>query len=224
MKTVFKGEIINITADDNGLIIAYIFEKDENRVKVAYKSVSFDNGKISFVPGDLYKLTKFGANYKDITSLIKNYVTTDSVLLENGKTFTVDTDGTAYLFDKDGGLIWKGTLSYRDAKPTGIAVCSRHLWVAFSELNVVMRMNLTTMHEELRLGGGSSSPFTKPINLFSNGNNLLVCTENGNEILSINTNTYSINTYRTFEKPVKQYLKCGEYEFVVLEDGVYLLD
>ncbi len=224
MKTVFKGEIINVVADNNGLVIAFVYEKGETQTKVAYKSVSFDNGKISYVPGDLYQLTKFGTNYKDIVSLIKNYITTDAVILENGKTFTVDTDGTAYLFDKDGGLIWKGLLSYRDAKPTGIAVCDRHLWVAFAELNVVMRMNLTTMHEELRLGGGTASPFSVPINLFSSGGNLLLCTKNGNEILSINTNTYSINTYQTFEKKVKQYLKCGNYEFAVLDDGVYLLD
>ena len=224
MKTVFKGEIINVVADNNGLVIAYVHERTEDKIMVAYKNISFDNGKISNVPRNLYELTKFGTNYKDIISIVKNHILTHSVLLENGKTFTVDTDGTAYLFDTDGGLIWKGELIYRKAKPTGIAVCSRHLWVAFGELNVIMRMNLSTMHEELRLGGGDSSPFINPINLFSDGNNLLLCTKDGTDILSVNTNTYSIDTYRSFEKGVKQYLKCADYEFAVLEDGIYLLD
>lgn len=224
MKTVFKGEIINVVADNNGLVIAYVHEKTEDKIMVAYKSISFDNGKINNVPRNLYELTKFGTNYKDIISIIKNHITTNSVLLENGKTFTVDTDGTAYLFDTDGGLIWKGVLIYRKAKPTSIAVLQRHLWVAFGELNVIMRMNLATMHEELRLGGGDSSPFIKPINLFPNKDSLLLCTEGGNEILAVNTNTYAIETYKTFERPIKQYLKCGEYEFAVLDDGIYLLD
>ncbi len=224
MKTVFKGEIINVVADNNGLVIAYVHEKTDTQIKVAYKNISFDNGKIKYVPRNLYELTKFGTNYKDIISIVKNHLLTHSVLLENGKTFTVDTDGTAYLFDTDGGLIWKGELIYRKARPTGIAVCARHLWVAFGELNVIMRMNLATMHEELRLGGGNTSPFINPTNLFSDGNNLLLCTEGGTDILAVNTSTYSIDTYKSFDKPVKQYLKCADYEFAVLEDGIYLLD
>lgn len=224
MKTVFKGEIINVVADDNGLVIAYVHEKQEDKIMVAYKNISFDNGKITNVTRNLYELTKFGTNYKDIVSIIKSHIITHSVLLENGKTFTVDPDGTAYLFDIDGGLIWKGELIYRKARPTGLAVCERHLWVAFGELNVIMRMNLTTMHEELRLGGGTAAPFINPVNLFPSKNNLLVCSKDSTEILSVNTNTYAINTYRSFDKAVKQYLKCGGYEFAILEDGIYLLD
>ncbi len=224
MKTVFKGEIINAVAANNGIVIAYVHEKTEDKLLVAYKAISFDNGKISNVPRNLYELSKFGTNYKDIIAKIKNHITTNAVLLENGKTFCTDLDGTAYLFDTDGMLLWKGELTYRDTLPTGIAVCSRHLWVAFGKLNVIMRMNLTTMHEELRLGGGKESPFINPIDLSTQGEQIFVCTQNGNEILAVNTNTYSIETYKSFDKPVKQYLRSGEYEFAVLDDGIYLID
>lgn len=224
MKTVFKGEVINAVASDNGLVIAYVHEKTEDKLMVAYKAVSFDNGKINNVPRNFYGLSKFGTNYKEIMGKIKSHIYTNSVLLENGKIFTLDTDGTAILFDTDGEMLWKGELIYRDTLPTGIAVCSRHLWVAFGTLNVIMRMNLTTMHEELRLGGGKEPPFINPINLYADDDEIFVCTENSKEILAVNTNTYAINTYKSFEKNVKQYFRSGKYEFAVLDDGIYLLD
>lgn len=224
MKTVLKGEIIHAVATSGGLAMVQIHEKTETQLKVAYQSVSFDTGKIGYVLPTIYKISKFGTNYNEIIKRVNNHILTHSVLLENGKTFCLDPDGTAYLFDTDGMLLWKGTLTYRDTMPTGIAVCSRHLWVAFGELNVIMRMNLNTMHEELRLGGGKESPFINPIDLYSNGDQIFVCTKEGKEILAVNTNTYSIEVYKTFERPVKQYLRSGEYEFAVLDDGIYLID
>lgn len=224
MKPVFKGEIINAVAADNGIVMAYIHEKTESRITVAYKAVSFDNGKINNVPRNLYELSKFGTNYKDIIAKVKNHISTNAVLLENGKTFCADSDGTAYLFDTDGELLWKGGLTYRDALPTSIAVCSRHLWVAFGKLNVIMRMNLNTMHEELRLGGGKESPFLHPVDLFAQGEQIFICTKQGKEILAVNTCTYSIEAYKTFDNNVRQYLRSGKYEFAVLDDGIYLID
>lgn len=224
MKTVLKGEIINAVATSGGLAIVHVHEIVDGKLKVAYQSVAFETGKIGYVLPTIYKISKFGTNYNDIIKKIKHHILTYSVLLENGKTFCLDPDGTAYLFDTDGMLLWKGELTYRDTKPTGIAVCSRHLWVAFGELNVIMRMNLNTMHEELRLGGGKESPFINPIDLYAHGDQIFVCTKGGKEILAVNTNTYAIETYKTFDRPVKQYLRSGEYEFAVLDDGIYLLD
>lgn len=223
MKLVFKGDIHSVASDNNSLVAAFIGEKNETHARIFYKAVSFDNGKVTVVPPDLFKLSKFGSNYKDIVKRVHNHLLTKSVILENSKVFCTDINGVAYLFDSDGGLLWKGELVYRGCKPTGIAVCSRHLWVAFGELNVIMRMNLTTMREELRLGGGKESPFINPTDLFADGEKIYVCTKDSTEILAVNTNTYSIESYRTFEQPVRQYIRADRYEFALLQDGVYIL-
>ncbi|MBR3960989.1 MAG: hypothetical protein IKK13_02110 [Clostridia bacterium] len=223
MKLIFDGDIHSIATDGGNLVAAIIGERYDTQARIFYKAVAFDNAKVTLVPPDLFKLAKFGSNYKDITKRVHNHLLTKSVILENGKVFCTDVDGTAYLFDSDGGLLWKGELVYRGCKPTGLAVCSRHLWVAFGELNVIMRMNLATMREELRLGGGKESPFINPTDLFANGDKIYVCTKDSTEILAVNTNTYSIETYRTFEQPVRQYLRTDRYEFALLTDGVYIL-
>lgn len=225
MKIVFEGEIVNIVANNNSMVIAYVLEKGESKMRISYKMISFDNGEITNVrSADPYDLTKFGPNYKDIITKIKNHIQCKSVILPNGKTFVVDIDGAAYLFDADGALIWQGKIAYQDAPPAGIAINNRYVWVSFKELNVLMRLNLATMHEELRIGGGKTSPFNKPCNLFIEDDDIYICSEGSSDIIKVNTLTYNIETYRSFNKNVQQYLKAGEYEFVVLETGVYLIN
>ncbi|MBO5725905.1 MAG: hypothetical protein J6S00_02440, partial [Clostridia bacterium] len=83
---------------------------------------------------------------------------------------------------------------------------------------------LMSMREELRIGGGSSSPFNEPIDLFADGDDMYVCNAGSNTVLKVNTTSYVTEEYRKFEQDVLQFIKNGRYEFVVLENGVYLLD
>ncbi len=224
MKTVFEGEIIDVVSANNGIVIAYVLEKLEDKIRVAYKLVSFDNGEIANVRSDLYDLSKFGTNYKIIASSIKNHIYCHSVVLPNEKTFVIDTDGSAYLFDANASLIWRSVIKYKGTVPSGLAINNRHIWVGFSEYDVLMRLNLATMSEELRLGGGKNSPFKKPNNLFINNNDIYLTSLNSTEIIKIDTSSYTIKVYKNFNTPIKQYLCSGGYEFAVLENGVYLLD
>lgn len=224
MKTVFEGEIINVLAVESGLVIAYACDKTEEKMEIAYKMVTFDDGKLTNVPKSLYHISKFGPNFSAIRDRIKVPITCKALCLPNGKVFTVETDGTAMLHDTDGGLIWKGTLSYKGASPSGLAVNNRSIWVCYRDNNVLIRLNLLTMKEELRIGGGAASPFKAPIDLFTDSDSIFVCASDINGIIRVNLNTYVTEEYKTFEQPILQYIKSGPYEFAVLQNGVYLID
>ncbi len=224
MKVVFEGEIIDVISVEKGLVIAYVLDKDEQQITVAYKMVTFENGKIINVQKSMYELSKFGANYRKISQFVKNHLSCKAVMLPNGKIFILENDGSAKLLDADAQEIWTGSLEYRGETPSGIAINTRSVWSCFKERSVLMRMNLISMREELRIGGGEASPFDGPIDMFADGDNIYVCNKNSNNVMRVDTNSFVTEEYKKFNHPVRQFIKNGVYEFAVLDTGVYLLD
>ncbi len=224
MKTLFEGEVVDVLPVENGLIIAFICQRDGDSVSIAYKMVTFTDGKFTFVQRSLYEVSKFGTNHTQIVKQIKNHITSKALQLSSGKIFVLERDGSAKLFDTFGESIWTGDISYRGSAPSSIAVSNRSIWTCFKDASVLTRMNLTTMKEELRIGGGQSSPFDRPINLFVDGSDIYVCNSGNNSIVKVNLNTYAATVYKEFDCPVYCYIKNDGYEFVVLENGIYLLD
>lgn len=224
MKTVFEGRIVNVIPVENGLIIAYACLEEDERATLAYKMITFEDGKLTNVPKSLYHISKFGTNYAMIEQRLKSPIKCKAVILPNNKVFTLDEGGAAMLHDTTGEVLWQGKIEYRGNTPSGIAISNRSVWTCFKENNVLIRMNLLTMKEELRIGGGKASPFVEPIDLFIDNGDIYVCLGKENKIVRVNTNTYVTEVYREFESPVIQYIKNGGYDFAVLDSGVYLLD
>ena len=224
MRTLFEGTVVDVILVENGLIIAYICQKDEESVTVAYKMVTFTDGKFTFVQRSLYELSKFGSNNKEFMQNVKNHITSRSLMLASGKTFILEKTGEGKLIDVDGECVWSGVLSYRESAPSGIAVSNRSIWTCYKDASVLIRLNLITMKEELRIGGGKTSPFDKPTDLFIDGNDIYVCNSGNNSIVKININSYAAEIYKQFDSPVYRFIKNDGYEFVVLESGIYLLD
>lgn len=224
MKTVFEGNILDVVSVENGLVIAYALQQDGEEIMVAYKMVTFDNGLITNVQKSMYELSKFGANYKQVVKHAKSHLSCKAVILPNGKIFILEKDGSAKLLDGNANEIWSGNLQYRGEAPSGIAINNRSVWSCFKAKSVLMRMNLVTMREELRIGGGTSSPFSQPIDLFAIDDDIYVCNAGTNIVLKVNTTSYVTEEYKTFDRDVLQFIKNGKYEFAVLENGVYLLD
>ena len=133
MKTVFEGQILDVISVENGLVIAYIYEQDGNDVNVAYKMVTFDNGKIINVQKSMYELSKFGANYKQAVKHAKTHLSCKTVVLPNGKVFILEKDGSAKLLDGDAEEVWSGNLEYRGEAPSGIAVNNRSVWIPWKD-------------------------------------------------------------------------------------------
>lgn len=222
MDQISNLKAISLLPLPDGILFAYCAERLENMYRVAYKMVSFTSGKVSNVTKSIFMLTKFGPHYKSFAHKLKNYLTCFSILLEDGQVFVVEKDGSATLFDTDGLELWQGKLLYENTAPGGIAPNGGSLWVSYPEHNVLVRYNLKTLRQELRIGG-QSSPFQKTEGIFPAGSKLFVCSSGSNSIWKLDTANYSTELFHQFDEPVYNYLFINNYEIAQLESGIYLL-
>ena len=222
MKQIFAGEVYEILPTPNGIIFSYCKEVLEENVVVAYKMISFDNGRFTNIAKNIYLITKFGNNYKAVINNCDNYITTKSIVLPNGKVFLLLSDGTAKLLDNDGSPIWTGSLVYRSCTPSDILLHNDALWACYADCDVLLRYNLATMREELRIGG-NRSPFDKPCDMFLEGDKAMVSNSGSNNLVQIDLKNYTIFDYESFEEPVLQYVNVRENRFVLLKSGLYLI-
>lgn len=222
MKQIFSGEVYEILPLSNGIIFSYCKEVVDDNVIVAYKMISFDNGRFTDVAKNIYMLSKFGNNYKAVAAFSENYITVKSLVLPNGKVFLLEPDGSAALLDNDATPLWTGSLSYRSSAPSDIVLYNDALWASYPDCNVLLRYNISTMREELRIGG-NNSPFSKPRSLFVDGDKVMVSNQESKKLIEINLNTYTVFEYQEFEEPLYQYVKVGDNCFALLESGLYLI-
>lgn len=222
MKKVFSGEVYEVLPISNGVIFSYCKDVVDQSTVVAYKMITFDNGRFTDIAKNIYLLTKFGNNYKAVAAICDNYITAKSIVLPNSKVFLLSADGEARLLGADALPVWTGELKYRGCNATDIALYKNALWASFADCNVLLRYNLTAMREELRIGG-NKSPFDKPSGLFVDGDTVMVSNVGSSKLIEVNLNTYSVFDYEEFSEPVRQYVKVGENRFAVLDSGLYLL-
>lgn len=222
MKLIAKDNVFSLHPLPDGFLYSYLIEQEDDQIKVGYKMVTFSTGKISNVTKNIYMLTKFGSAYKSFMGKIKNYLSCFALPLENGQCFVIDLEGNATIFGPDGEEVWAGNLRYKKNSPGGIAVNGNTLWISFSDSNVLIRYDLNTLRQELRIGG-EHSPFNKPTSLFPAGSKLFVCSDADNCIWKMDTSTYATELYFSFEEKVKDYQFINKYEIVVLDSGIYLL-
>ncbi len=222
MKQIFEGEVYEILPLSNGIIFSYCKEANDSEVTVSYKMISFDNGRITDVAKNIYLLTKFGNNYKEIVKHCDNYITVKSIILPSGKVFLLLSDGTAKLIDTDFSVIWQGSFNYRSFAASDIVIHKNSIWATFPDCNVLLRYNLNTMREELRIGG-NKSPFDKPKSMFLEGNSVTVCNKGSKKLTQVNLESYVCLEDETFTEEVLQYLKTDIYRFVILKSGLYMI-
>lgn len=223
METIFNGEVCELLPLSNGLIFSYCKDRvDEKQADIAYKMISFEDGRVSFVTTPMYQLTKFGSNYKAVMEYCDNFIADKALVIPGGKVFLMRSSGAAYFLNNDATPLWTGSLTYRSSAPSDIALYNNSLWASYDEYNVLLRYNLSTMREELRIGG-NSSPFDKPGELFVQGDNVIVSNRGSGKLLQVNLNTYSVTEKESFNEPVYQYLAVSDYRFVILKSGLYLI-
>lgn len=222
MKKIFSGEVYEVMPLPGGIIFSYCMDVMGEKRRVAYKMISFEDGYFTDITGNIYLLTKFGNNYKAVAKLCDNYILARSIVLPNSKVFLLLTDGTAQLLDIDASPIWTGELKYRGYNASDIALYKNVLWASFPECNVLLRYNLATMREELRIGG-NKSPFDKPQSLFVDGDSVMVSNVGSKKLIQVDLNSYNVFEYEEFSEPVRQYVKVGDNRFAVLDSGLYLI-
>lgn len=206
-------------------MFAYRRAEVEDKTVVSYKSVSIENGVVTKRTRSEYEYLKYGNDHNYVDFQVGNFITCNCVKLENGRAFIVSTDGNAKIVDSEGEAEWQGTIRYKDCGPSAIAHHGHTLWASFADKNALIRFNLRTMREELRIGGSSDSSFSGPEGLWVDdaSEKLVVCNSVAQNLLEVNLKTYTVVERAVFDEPVHRYLRIGKREFVVLDSGLYIL-
>ncbi len=225
MKKLFADEIFDILEYDDGFIVVYRRGEVQDRVVVSYKSVQLDTGTVVQRTRADYNYIKFGEVDPTDGMLPSEAITCSCAKLDNGSIFIVNRNGNAKILDSDGNLEWQGTIKYKECGPASIAHQGHTLWASFPERNALIRFNIRTMREELRIGGSNDSSFSGPKGLWINESEglLTVCNSKANNILEVNMKTYTVHERAVFSEPVHRYLRIGKKELAVLDSGLYLL-
>lgn len=225
MKQLFGEQIFDLLKTPDGFITVYRRPEFEDGVVVSYKSVSLDDGVVTQRTRADYEFIKFGANcnLKGLES--GGFITCSCVELDKDRIFIVRDGGEAAVYDAQNNIEWQGTVRYKDEGPSSIAGSGDVLWASFAENNTLIRFNLRTMREELRIGGSNDSSFSGPCGIWLDDSRekLFVCNCKAQNILEVNVKTYTVAEHAAFEEPVHKYLRLGNRELVVLDSGLYLL-
>ena len=222
MKRVFNGKVYEMIPQKSGMVFPYRKGGDDKNALVCLKMLSIDTGILSDVAKNVYFISKFGANYRASLELCSNYVMSRALVLPSGRVFLSSDNGNSYLIDGDGLPVWSGDFKYRDESPSDIAIYKNCLWASYLKAGVLLRFNLSTMREELRIGG-KNSPFNRPNDIFIDGRTAYVSNIGSNKLLKVDLSSYTVEDYREFSEPVYGYARINKYEFVLLESGIYLL-
>lgn len=220
MQKVFEGKVYDLVKKPDGLVFSYLEEEFDDGVLVKFKMLDAKSGIITDVAKNVYLIAKFGSNYKPAVGLCDNFITVKAINLPSGKLFLCERSGNCFLLDADGSVLWNGIILYRDNPPSDIALFGNSVWASFDKSNVLIRFNIASMREELRIGG-ARSPFSGPKGLFVEGNTAIVSNAESKSLTKVNLDTYAVSEYYEFDQKVKSYVKIGVYEFVLLETGIY---
>ncbi len=225
MKKLFSDQIYDVLNFDGGFIVVYRRGESDDKVVISYKSVMLETGVVSQRTRDDYEYIKFGDIHSGLKFEGADFITCNCVKLENGNLFIVTKNGDAAIMDNDGITQWQGTIRYKDCGPSGVACHGHTLWASFSERNALVRFNLRTMREELRIGGSNDSSFLGPegLSIDERRGVLSVCNSRGNNILEVNVKSYTVQEKAVFDEPVHQYMQIEGREFVLLDSGLYIL-
>ncbi|MBQ9965200.1 MAG: hypothetical protein IJP22_00550 [Clostridia bacterium] len=222
MKLIFSGEVYEVLPIMNGIIFSYKKEEISDQTIVGYKMISFSSGQFTDVERNIYRLTKFGNNYTEVIKHIGNYIEVKSLLLAGGKIFLIFPDGKATLLDLDATPVWSGNLLYKGEAPSDVKFHGNALWATYEEKNVLIRFNLNTMRNDLRLGN-RKEPFSAPKDIFIEEDRAIVSNYGSKKLIAVNLNDYTVEDLEEFEEGVKQYICIDEKRMVILESGLYLL-
>ncbi len=222
MKKIFDGKIYEVLPKSDGIIFPYQKAVVDEGDIVWYKMLSFENSLMADVSETIFWNIKFGSNYAVALKLCKNFVSLKSIILPNGRLFLCADNGQTYIIDTDGLINITGELKYRDEAPSSIAFYKNSIWASFYDANILMRFNINTMRAELRIGG-KSSPFNNPKSIFIEGNFAYVCNSGANNIVKVDLENYSVDELYNFEESVHSYIKSGNFEFTLLDSGLYVI-
>ncbi len=223
MRKLHDESALRIFKDGNGIIIAYAQDSSNGRIAIKYKRVSFDTGRATGLSKNDFLYFRFGGSFTSFEMQLPNHLSWRTVVLPDSNILAVNPEGVAKVLDGEAAIVWQGRITYQGMGPSDIALYKDTIWASFGRGNALVRYNLRSKREELRIGGGVSSAFADPGSVWVEDNIMTVCNTERHNLLRVNLDSYEVFKYAEFEEPVYQYLTVGKAEFVLLDSGLYVI-
>ena len=223
MQQIFDDKAVQIVGAPGGVIMVIAEQCFDDQAIVSYKYYDFATGQLSKVAREVYLRGKFGENYEMFAPNLHDFVNQHTAYLPDGRCLFVYPTGEAAAYDEQAMRVWSGTLKYKEFGPCDVVCIGRSVWVSFPDGDTILRYNARTLREELRIGSKKDNAFSRPCGLYADGGKLIVCNSASNCIELVDTDTYTVERYASFNEPVYQYVKSGEHQVVRLASGVYLM-
>lgn len=221
MIQIFGENCIHIMRTEDGFAAVFNTAREDGKPELGFKRVSVREDTARDIDKDYFKLLKFGFDYADVKAQIDNYLFSICKPVDKQHRFIVEADGTAKILDRQGNLTSKGNFSYQDHAPVDIAIGENVVWASYPELNTAVRYNLSTLRQELRIGGAQSKVLHAPNGLLLQDQQLYICNAAENQILLLDTVNFTVQEHLGFGEPVYQYIRIDGFNIVRLKSGVY---
>lgn len=223
MKKIIDGLLFDIVPVEQGFCYAC---KDLTPMgEVRAKFLGYDAAAEKAVPLTkwVYVQFKFGEAGREITSQIRDFIFCDTAVLANKSRIVIYPTGKMFVFNQTGTQLKCENVMYNNEHLQGIAVDGKTFWSVVPELNAVVNYSPDDRRVLMRIGGGKSTAFNKPVSLTKIGTTLYICNEKSNMVRSIELTNYAVSDFLTFQEPVYKYFMADGKEFVQLESGLYML-
>lgn len=223
MKKIIAFEIVDIIPFSCGIIFSKKEMIGQEKCKVSFYGFDIKQFRNAPVTRSVYMLNKFGNGYKRIVDEIGDYLNCDADSFSGNNTVIVYPTGETGVFDFEGKNIWSGDLLYHGCPVQDVASDGNQIWCTVPEQNAIISYSIAHKKFYMRIGGENSTAFSNPTALVKYGDELFVSNAGSCKIRTVNLKDYSVRDFRTFDEPVRRYLRsCGK-EIVQLDSGVYVL-
>ena len=224
MTKILSADILDILPIEIGFIIATKEVLPTGEATVATFVYDQEGARILPIKIHTYLECKFGAQYRNIATSLGDYITCTSAVFKSGGVVTLYPNGEISFFDEEGALFWSGELIYQDSTPKDIALDGTCFWSTVPDKNAIIRYSPVEKRVLLRIGGGSSTAFNRPISITKADDKLYICNEGNYKIRTIRLEDYAVKDYAVFNEPVYKYFRVGKKEYALLASGIYCIN
>lgn len=224
MIRIVKAQVLDIIPLEIGFIYAQRAKLPNGQDTVAFFVYDQDGDRTLPVKIKTYLEAKFGFQYREIAKKLGNYIVCDAATLKSNGVITVFDDGKMYIFDSDGSIAMEEDLVYQNCAIRSLALDGNCFWCVVPDRNSIVKFSPIEKRVLLRIGGGASMAFRRPLSISKNEDRLYVCCEYNNAVRTISLEDYSVKDYLKFSEPVKKFFKVGFMEYAVLDSGVYCIE
>ena len=224
MTKILSADILDIIPIEIGFIVATRDMLPTGEETVATRVYDQEGDRILPIKIVTYLEAKFGAEYKSIATALGDYLTCSAAILKSGGVVSLYPTGELTLFDVDGSVAWSGQLLYQEKETRDIALDGTCFWSTVPDINAIIRYSPVEKRVLLRIGGGSSTAFNRPVAISKYDDKLYICNKGNNKIRTIRLEDYAVKDYAVFNEPVNKYFRVGSKEYVLLDSGIYRIN